>query len=250
MKVLLVDIETTPIVADVWALWDQNVGLNQIHKPTRMLSFVAKWKDTETERFKPEFWPSKNKSTHKKMIKRLHALLNDADVVVHFYGKKFDIPHANREFVELGLTPPSPYHQVDLKQEVSRNFKLPSNKLQYVATWLGFEGKVQHSGHSLWTRCIAGDPEAWTTMEEYNIQDVLLLEDVFNRLAPWIKGIPNAALFVDDDNTLGVCPSCTANNLRKEGTTAVGQSTYQRYQCRDCGKWSRGNRALRRVQLR
>lgn len=43
MKVLLSDIETAPILASVWRIWDQNIGLNQIKADWHLLSFAAKW---------------------------------------------------------------------------------------------------------------------------------------------------------------------------------------------------------------
>lgn len=42
-RVLLIDIETAPVMAYVWSLWKQNVGLNQIAREWNILSFCAKW---------------------------------------------------------------------------------------------------------------------------------------------------------------------------------------------------------------
>ena len=40
--ITVLDIETAPIVGNVWALYDQNVGLNQIETEWSILSFVSK----------------------------------------------------------------------------------------------------------------------------------------------------------------------------------------------------------------
>jgi len=45
-KVLILDIETAPIEAFTWGLWDQNVGLNQIKADWTVLSWAAKWLGT------------------------------------------------------------------------------------------------------------------------------------------------------------------------------------------------------------
>ena len=37
-RVLIVDIETAPILAEVWDIWEQNVGLNQIVKENNIKS--------------------------------------------------------------------------------------------------------------------------------------------------------------------------------------------------------------------
>jgi hypothetical protein len=52
MKTLYLDIETTPIKAYVWGLWDQNVSINQIIEPTEMLCFGARWGGSKKVIFK------------------------------------------------------------------------------------------------------------------------------------------------------------------------------------------------------
>lgn len=232
MKILVIDIETSPIVADVWGLWQQNVGLNQIHEATRMLCFAAKWVGEKKTHFFSE-WDDSD------MIAEVWNLLNEADAVVTYNGDRFDIQHLNREFVTAGYGPPSPFRSVDIVKTVKQNFRFPSNKLQYVSTALGLEGKLQHSGHSLWTKVIAGDPKAQKQMERYNIQDVVLLEKVYAKLIPWIKNLPNANLF--DGNG---CPRCGAATLQKRGFAYTNQGTFQRYQCQKCSGWSKDTTRL------
>lgn len=229
MKTLYVDIETSPIVADVWGLWQQNIGLNQIHEATRMICFAAKWagKGEPTQ-----FWAARTPVDQYEMVVQAHTLLNEADQVVTWNGDSFDIPHLNREFLHLGLTAPSPYKSLDLYRQVKRKFKFPSNKLQYVSTALGFKGKHPTGGHTLWRDCLRGDLKAWRLMEKYNKQDVVLLEQIHDRLGSWVDGL-NANLFGGDG-----CPRCGSVNLVKEGFSYTQVGRYQRYCCRDCGGWS------------
>jgi hypothetical protein len=42
-KVLFIDIETAPILARVWNIWEENIGLNQIEMDWSILAFAAKW---------------------------------------------------------------------------------------------------------------------------------------------------------------------------------------------------------------
>ncbi len=51
MKILTIDIETSPNLAHVWGLWNQNVGLPQLLEPTQMISFAAKWYETKSVQF-------------------------------------------------------------------------------------------------------------------------------------------------------------------------------------------------------
>lgn len=242
MRILGIDIETSPNLAHVWGLWQQNVGLPQLLESTEMMCFAAKWFGEKRISFYSSFHDGQET-----MIQRAHDLLDEADVVVHFNGKRFDVPHLNREFhFTAGLKPPSPYRQIDLLQVVKSTFKLPSNKLAYVSKLAGLEGKVQHSGHELWIRCMAGDAKAWNVMRRYNRQDVALLEDLYLQLLPWIKGHPNAAL-IDGE---GTCPKCKSDDVQKRGTVATGVSVFQQYRCNGCGGWFRGGKRLEGADLR
>ena len=175
------------------------------------------------------------------MLKGIHGLLNDADAVVHYNGTKFDIPTLNKEFLLHTFNPPSPYKQIDLLRVVRSNFRFPSNKLDYVAQRLGLGKKHEHEGHELWVKCMNGDKDAWKRMEQYNIQDVVLLESLYNSLRPWIRNHPNHNLFADDH----VCPNCASTRLQKRGTSISSTGTYQRYQCLACGTWSQSTKSVK-----
>lgn len=230
MRVLMIDIETSPLVTYTWGLFDQNIGLNQLVEPTRMLCFAAKWLGDEDTMFVSEHWDGRGL-----MVYAAWDLLNKADVVMHFNGISFDVKHLNREFKEHGLTPPSPYRQLDLLLGVRKQFRLPSNKLQYVSTWLGLEGKAQHEGFDLWKSCLAGDPDAWDRMEAYNRQDVELLEDVYAELLPWLPSHPNRRLYESDAG----CLRCGGHDLVRDGFARTQLSKFAQYRCNGCGSWFR-----------
>ena len=183
MKTLYLDIETTPIKAYVWGLWDQNVSIDQIIEPTEMLCFGARWGGTKKVIFKSVHHDGK-----KAMLEELHKLMEEADVLVGWNSAAFDHKHINREFLENGMVPPSPVKDLDLMSVVKANFQFPSNKLDYVAQKLGVGAKVKHSGFKLWINCMAGDPKAWAEMKKYQIQDVNLLIDLYDILLPWFVG--------------------------------------------------------------
>jgi len=248
LKVLGIDIETTPNLAHVWGMWDQNVGLNQLLEATEMMCFAAKWFGDPKIHFAAGRYAVVPEGNTGLMVEKAHSLLNEADVVVHFNGKTFDVPHMNREFLLHGLTPPSPYKQIDLLQVVKRKFKFPSNKLEYVSRRLGLAGKVKHQGHELWIKCMAGDPQAWRKMRVYNKQDVILLEELYEILRPWIEPHPNIALY--DDFEQDVCPVCGSSDLKPQGFAYTSMSKFQRFQCADCGKYSRSGKRLGAVDVR
>jgi uncharacterized protein YprB with RNaseH-like and TPR domain len=183
MKILYLDIETTPIKAYVWGLWDQNISINQIIEPTEMLCFGARWHGKKNVIFKSVHHDGK-----KAMLEELHKLMDEAEVLVGWNSAAFDHKHINREFLENGLTPPSPVKDLDLMSIVKANFQFPSNKLDYVAQALGVGAKVKHSGFQLWIDCMDGKEKAWKEMKKYQLQDVNLLVDLYDILLPWFVG--------------------------------------------------------------
>ena len=238
MKILLLDIETAPHRVYAWGLWDQNIGLNQIEEPGYTLCWAAKWFGNKKMMFSSLYENGKiSEAARRRMLEKAHALLDEADVVIHYYGEKFDIPTLNQEFLAMGFLPPSPYKQIDLLKTVKRQFRLASNKLDYVATHLGLAGKIEHKGMDLWRGCMAGDPAAWKVMERYNKRDVTLLEEVYIFCLPWIVNHPNYALY--DDKGVPVCPNCGGTKLQRQGYRYTNTMRYRQHQCQDCGKWSR-----------
>lgn len=247
MKVLFVDIETSPNVVYAWGLFNQNIGLSQIIEPTRVLCAAWAWEDEliENVTFRAEW----GYGGRVKLLQKLYDALDRADVVVHYNGTSFDVPHLNREFIELGWTPPSPYKQVDLYRTVKKMFRFPSNKLAYISDVLdlGDEGKL-HTDMSLWTRVLNDDKDARREMEAYNIEDVVLLRDLYTKLLPWIPGHPNTGLYEDSEGPY--CIACGGRAIEKRGYAYTQAGKFQRYLCQDCGRWQRGARRLDTTEMR
>jgi DNA polymerase elongation subunit (family B) len=230
---LAIDIETAPHTAHLWGLFKQTVSLSQLQETGRVLCLAWKWVG---EPGGVEFISELNGRS--KMLAKAHELLSEADIVVSYNGKKFDIPTLNKEFLEEGLPPPAPYKQVDLYQTARRQFRFASNKMDHLAKTLGIRTKVRHSGHELWVRCMAEDSKAWTKMERYNKRDVIILDKLYHKMLPWIVNHPNVSLYTDARETI-CCPTCSSPKLQRRGHAISKTQTYQRYQCGACGSWSR-----------
>lgn len=238
MRILTFDIETSPIVGYTWGTWNTNVV--KIITPPRVLCFAAKWLDEKEVMYFSEFHDGADE-----MVAAAWKLLNEADAVIHFNGQRFDVPHLNREFLMRGMIPPTGYRQVDLLLTARKNFKFPSNKLDYLTKVLGIDGKFKHSGFSLWEDCLAGDKKAWAMMKKYNKQDVVATEALYYTVLPWIQGHPNRRLY---DGHQG-CPTCASEDLQRRGFAYTKLSRFQRYQCLDCGSYFRSNKRLDGVTL-
>ncbi len=232
MKLLLIDIETSPLVVYAWGLFDQTISHNHIVEDGRVLCYAAKWYGEPTIYFDSEY-----ASGREKMLRGVHKLLSEADCVVHYNGKSFDIPTLQAEFLFSGLPPPAPYKQIDLYRVVKSELRVPSKKLDYIAKRLGRDGKVEHSGMAMWKGCMAGDPQSWAEMETYNRGDVVELESIYESLRPWIRHHPVTALY--DEPGLPVCPRCGSAKMQKRGFAYTAMNKYARHQCQSCRGWMR-----------
>lgn len=234
MKILLLDIETSPNTAFVWGIWNETIPLARLIESSGVLCWSAKWYEDDKIMF-----DSIHKSSKKLMLKRIYSLINEADAVVTYNGNRFDLPILNKEFILHGMTPPAPYKSLDLYQTVKRKFRFVSNKLDFIADQLGF-GKKKETDFKLWVDCMNKDSTAWEKMEDYNKHDVVLLEKVYGKLIPWIKSTANQGLY--RENGL-VCPSCGSNSYQRRGLAHTSMRTYQRYVCKSCGAWFRSDKS-------
>jgi hypothetical protein len=242
MRILAWDTELTPILAYTWSLWPNSIPINHIVEPQRVMCFGARWVDQKKVIFRSEHHDGREE-----MLKTVHELLDEADAVISWNGIGFDSKHIRREFKNAGMLPPSPWKEIDLLKTARSQFKFESNKLDYVAQYLGVGQKVKHQGMELWKGCMAGDDKAWTTMKRYQIQDVDLLVDLYAELLPWVPAHPNVALYNDIPEG---CKQCSSTRLQRRGYSLTGTRRYRRYQCQDCGTWQRGNRSVSTTEMR
>lgn len=232
-KILVLDIETRPNLAYVWRVWKENIAPNQILEEKEVISFAAKWLG------EPTVFYSTHTHSRQEMLQTAWNLLDQADAVVHYNGKRFDVPHMNLEFLTAGFTPPSPFRNIDLLATVKREFRFTHNKLDHVVSTLGIGNKVDHEGFDLWVKCMQGDQDAWERMETYNRHDVELTERLYYELLPWITNHPSHAAMHGDIR----CTNCGSPDLKLNGKTYTKTGVYQRYRCA-CGKTVRDTKRL------
>ncbi len=242
MKVLEIDIESAPATAFIWDLKTRYVPIKHVIERGYILCFAARWQHQKQIQFY-SVWTH----TKEEMIQAAHDLIDEADVLLHFNGKKYDIPILNREFLKQGLKPPTKYKHIDLYQVVRSTFKFMSNSMDSVCEELGLSRKLEHKGMELWAGVMAGKKEDQRMMTEYNKQDLEVLRDLYYSLQPWITNHPNRALWVDDVQE-PTCPNCESQHLHKRGIERPANvNAYQRYKCVDCGANSRGRVIMKRA---
>jgi len=242
-KILLLDIETAPHLGYMWGLFKQNVGLNQVKKTGYIMSWAAKWMGNK----KVYYADTKhgNEGAERGMLLKLQPLLEEADIVIGHNGDGFDMKWIRGRFLYHRLPIIPPMKQIDTLKIAKGQFRLMSNKLEHIADLLGVAPKEQHKafpGFELWAECIQGNGAAWKEMKSYNKQDVITLEAVYIEMLPWAKAHPNIGNFIADGEMR--CTKCGSADLHKRGFAYTNVGKFQRYQCQDCGGWSRDRTSI------
>lgn len=238
MKVLTLDIETSPHEGYSFQVWQTNIAPNQMIQPTCILSFAAKWKgDKQSEIIYRTCFDED-------MHETLHRLLDEADLIVTYNGDKFDLRHIKREFVERGFFPPRPAPSVDLLKVVKKHFAFPHNRLDYVAQRLLGETKLETGGFELWPAFMRQEPQALKLMQRYNKKDTVLTEKLYLKLMPWIMNHPyvgGGGVVIEDGEIIYTCPACESTRIRRDHRR-TRCFAIRSNQCKSCGTWFDGKR--------
>lgn len=230
-KILVFDIETAPMEAYIWRLWKQTVSERQIIKDWSVLCWSAKWlfdPKIHSAVVTPQDAIDREDA---RILEPMWDLLDQADIVIAHNGDKFDIKKLNFRFIKAGMIPPMPYRSIDTLKVCRRVFGSSSFKLDYINSQLGLNMK-DDAPFSLWKRCAEGNKDALAAMLAYNQNDVLILEDLYVKVRPWIKSHPNVGLFIDTDKE--VCTNCGASNLEWRGRYYTPAGRYKAFRCASC----------------
>lgn len=229
-KILFIDIETKPVLAHVWRLFDQNVGLNQIDQDWSILSYCAKWKGCD-EVIYEDLSGQADFEDDSHLLSGLWKLMNEADFIVGQNSKRFDVRKINARLVLNGYPKPSTFRQIDTLEIAKQEFGFTSNKLEYMTDKLCTTyKKLQHKkfpGFLLWSECLKGNPEAWEEMREYNVNDVLSLEELYDILSSWHSKLPNFDVYVDEILDMSV--------WEEDGFHYTNLGKYKRYRHKETG---------------
>lgn len=239
-KVLLFDIETTPLTVKTWHTGKQRISFDQIMEEWFLLSYSGKWL-FDSKVFGSVLTPAE--VLHKddfRITKEIWHYFDQADVIIAHNGNGFDIPKSQTRFLAHRLAPPSPFQTIDTLLIARKNFRLSSNKLDYIGQLMLNERKL-HTEYSLWLRCLEGDPQALSDMLTYNKQDVLLLEDIYVLLRPWIKSHPNMGIFMEAHEPS--CPNCGSTDIKECGYYTTSVNRFLAFRCNSCGAVCRSRKS-------
>ncbi len=242
-KILVLDIETSPMLAYVWELKEQYIRPNQIKDEWFILAWAAKWVGEPSSKVIYRDLRNQKVKNDKGILKDLLELLSAADIVLTQNGEKFDIRKLNARFITHGLKPPKPFRQFDTYKLVSRVAAFTSNSLAYLTGKLNKKyRKLSHPkypGLELWKECLANNIDAWNEMKKYNIHDILSTEELYLNLRAWAPdSFPKAFNTTKTDKQCGSCGFVGKMRLGKPRKTK--KRSYVQHSCPKCGTWQVG----------
>jgi len=176
-KILLFDLETSPILCRMWSLWQNGVNIDDIVEDWTLLCFSAKWLFDDNVIAHVLTEDELINRDDERISRELWKLMDSADIIIAHNAERFDIRKSNSKFLKHELNLPSPYQVIDTLKHVKKRINLTSNKLDYIARYLGIEGKlVTPSG--MWRKVMENDYNMLLEMDRYCQQDVVCLEEV------------------------------------------------------------------------
>lgn len=239
-KILILDIETAPCMAYYWKRWKENISESQAISESFILTYAASWLGSNQVIFN---YLTPNEVTNEddsKLVKELYELLSQADIVVAHNALNFDIPVIHTRLLFNGFTEPLPFKVVDTLKITKKYFRFPSNSLESIANYLKLESRKSKpvGGFELWKGYMQGKEEAIVNMINYNMDDVVVLEELYLKIRSWDKLHPNVSLY--DPSSKTSCPVCGSYNIVESTSKAyTNLSAYKVYECQTCGKKSR-----------
>lgn len=239
-KILFLDIETLHSLMACFGIYDQTIPHGNILAEWKVATVSWKW--AHEKKFHSLVSDIKKGSNiiadinDSILLKTFYDVLCEADIVVGHNISAFDMKKLKARFIQLGFPPlPLPKNaEVDTLLHARREFGFTSNRLDYIAKYLGLKGKMSTPAN-LWLDVLAGDKKALQIMAKYNVQDVAVLEQVYYKMVPWMRNHPNFNLWTSDK----CCTNCGSTHLNAKGQRIFSNGLNDRYQCQNCGKWLR-----------
>mgnify|MGYP000154892324 CR=1 FL=1 len=237
-KRLYFDIETSANIGFFWQSgFKLNIGPQNIIKERAIICICYKWEDEkETHSLN---WDSKQ--CDKKMLQAFVKVANEANELVGHNGDKFDLSWVRTRCLFHAIDMFPTYTTIDTLKVARSKFKFNSNKLNYIAQFLGIGLKIK-TDFDLWKDiALKNDKVAMAKMIKYCKMDVVLLEKVHKKLSSHIAPKTHYGVIFGMDR--GSCPECgndDENLFNKRGFAYTPAGTKVAIvHCKVCNKYHR-----------
>lgn len=246
-RILILDVERVAGITQQ-TYWDRrDLQKRYIHhesvvREPRTTIVCAKWYDSP-EVIRLAEW---DKGGRGRFLKRVHALMAEADILVGHNLDGADVPWLEGDFYfpRIGhphrpqLDPLPPFKTVDTLK-VARKFKtgVPFKSLNALCQIIGIPAKTDVYDREAMERAVNGSTDDRERLTEYCAGDVIATQGLYDWFRPHIKNHP--ALFVDGKNKLTVCNRCGHKTKPTAKRYVANVLSYSMQKCTTCGGYSR-----------
>lgn len=218
------DIETSPNIGLFWrAGFKLNIDCDNIIKERAIICIGWKWEGEKDAHILT--WDENQDD--KTMLIEFLKVANEADEMVHHNGDHFDLPWFKTRCLFHGLIPLPEYKCADTLQWARRKLYFNSNKLNYIAKYLGLGSKIK-TEFGLWKEIVLNKcPKSMKLMSDYCKRDVILLEQVWKRLSQVVNHKTHAGVLAGGEKWSSPKDGNTNVKLNKTRVTANGTRQFQ-----------------------
>lgn len=228
-KIMFFDIETSFNIGIFWRSgYNLNIQHDDIIKERAIICVSWKWEGKDEIHHLT--W-DKNQCDKKLLISFIKEM-NKADEVIAHNGDRFDIKWLRTRclFHDIDMFPS--YQSIDTFKHAKSQFNFNSNKLDYIAKFLGVGAKLKHEGMAMWKSIVFDkDKDALDRMVEYCDMDVEVLESVYKKLEPYINHKVNYSVMRGGEKF--DCPTCGGMTTHKSLYTTSAGTIKHRMMCND-----------------
>lgn len=230
IKRLFFDIETSPNIVYSWRIgYNLSITPDNIIDERKIICISYKWENED--QIHSLKWDENQ--CDRQMLIDFVKVANQADELIAHNGDRFDIKWIRTRCIYHRVPMLPSYRTLDTLKKAKSGFNFNSNKLDYIAKFLGVGAKISHSGFDMWVKVMKGDEEAMDEMVNYCNGDIVLLQDVFLTMLNYMK--TNTHVGVLNNNLKYSCPTCGGEHpvLLKNNVTAMG-TVKRLMECGDC----------------
>jgi len=230
-KRMFFDIETSYNIVKSWrAGYKLTIHPSDIIKERAIICICWKWENDDTVHYLK--WD--NDQCDKKMLQAFTKELSKADEVIGHNGDRFDIKWVRTRCLFHRIPFNATIKSLDTLKKARSAFNFNSNRLDYIAKYLGVGGKIETGGMSLWDDIIFNKCKtAMHKMVTYCKNDVVILEDVFQVMQSYIH--QNTHVGVATGGHKWSCPSCGGDDIKLLANPVTKAGTIQRHvECNGC----------------
>lgn len=232
-KRLFWDIETSYNIVKSWRIgYNLNLNTSDIIHERAIICLSYKWQGEDkvhTVRWK--------NGCDKNVIKEFVKVVSQADECVGHNLKRFDEKWLMTRCIKHGILALPKYKVYDTLLKARSKFNFNSNKLDYIAEFLGLGNKLKHRGLAMWDDIILRNcPLAMEEMIDYCEKDVVLTEEVYNKLV--VYDLPTMHVGVMNGLHKGTSPYTGGSNISLYKTEVSQAGTIKRMmKCKDTNRY-------------